>query len=129
IGHVYQYHENSKYCSAHKPAPNHAIDICLLHITIQMPVYKESLEQTILPSAESLKKAMQTYARRGGTSMIFINEDGMQLLPPAERLARQAFYAQHGIGWVTRPKHHSLPCPHPCTAASCVQAASRRRAT
>ncbi|KAF8510854.1 hypothetical protein JB92DRAFT_3179996 [Gautieria morchelliformis] len=62
IGPVSQYHENSKYYSTHKPAPNHAVDICLLHITIQMPVYKESLEQTILPSVESLKKAMQVYA-------------------------------------------------------------------
>ena len=68
---------------------------------------------------------MQTYARQGGTSTIFICDDGMQvrpapprpspapaltpaarqLLPPAERAARQAFYAQHGIGWVARPAH------------------------
>ena len=31
------------------------------------------------PSVESLKKAMQTYARQGGTSTIFINDDGMQV--------------------------------------------------
>ncbi|KAF8516352.1 hypothetical protein JB92DRAFT_2910580 [Gautieria morchelliformis] len=61
-----------------------------------------------------------------------------QLLPPAERLAHQAFYAQHSTGWVARPKNHSLPScprprqaprPHPCTAALCMQTASRRRAT
>ncbi|KAF8518591.1 hypothetical protein JB92DRAFT_2083594 [Gautieria morchelliformis] len=47
IGPVSQYHENSKYYSAQKPAPNRAVDDCLPHITIQMPVYKESLEQTM----------------------------------------------------------------------------------
>ncbi|KAF8521626.1 glycosyl transferase family group 2-domain-containing protein [Hysterangium stoloniferum] len=105
IGPVSQYHENSKYYSAVRPEPNKVVDDKLPHITIQMPVYKESLEQTIQPSVESLKKAMQTYARQGGTSTIFINDDGMQLISPAERAARQAFYAQHGIGWVARPKH------------------------
>lgn len=28
---------------------------------------------------ESLKKAMQTYARQGGSSTIFVNDDGMQV--------------------------------------------------
>ena len=37
------------------------------------------------PSVYSLKKAMQTYARQGGTSSIFVNEDGMQLLSEEER--------------------------------------------
>jgi hypothetical protein len=45
-----------------------------------MPVYKESLEQTIAPSVESLKKAVRTYARQGGTSSIMVNDDGLQLL-------------------------------------------------
>lgn len=47
LGPVSQYHENSKYYSATKPAPNKAVDERLPHITIQMPVYKESLEQTM----------------------------------------------------------------------------------
>lgn len=61
------------------------------------------------PSIESLKKAMQTYARQGGTSTIFINDDGLRLLPVEERDTRIRFYANHGIGWVARPKHDSLP--------------------
>ena len=48
---------------------------------------------------------MQTYARQGGTSTIFINDDGLRLLPVEERDARILFYANHGIGWVARPKH------------------------
>ena len=48
---------------------------------------------------------MQTYARQGGTSTIFVNDDGLRLLNVEERDARIVFYANHGIGWVARPKH------------------------
>ncbi len=61
------------------------------------------------PSVMSLKKAMQTYARQGGTSAIFIHDDGIQLINEAEREKRIAFYANHNIGWVGRPGHSSEP--------------------
>ena len=47
LGPVAQYHENSKYYSAVKPAPNPIVDANLPHITIEMPVYKESLKETM----------------------------------------------------------------------------------
>lgn len=47
IGPIAQYHENSKYYSAVRPQPNPAVDRRLPHITIEMPVYKESLEETM----------------------------------------------------------------------------------
>ena len=53
----------------------------------------------------SIKKAMQTYARQGGTSSIFVHDDGLQLIPEPDREERIRFYADHGIGWVARPKH------------------------
>ncbi|OSD07696.1 hypothetical protein PYCCODRAFT_1357854 [Trametes coccinea BRFM310] len=109
IGPIAQYHQNSKYYSAVKPRANKIVDNNLPHITIQMPVYKESLESVLAPSIESLKKAMQTYARQGGTSTIFVNDDGLRLLPVEERDARILFYANHGIGWVARPKHDDSP--------------------
>ncbi|KAI0631811.1 glycosyl transferase family group 2-domain-containing protein [Trametes polyzona] len=109
LGPVAQYHENSKYYSAVRPAPNKTVDTNLPHITIEMPVYKESLTETIAPSVYSLKKAMQTYARQGGTSSIIVHEDGLQLLSEEERQARVAFYADHNIGWVARPPHSSAP--------------------
>ncbi|KAI0739937.1 glycosyl transferase family group 2-domain-containing protein [Daedaleopsis nitida] len=109
LGPVSQFHENSKYYSAIRPAPNKIVDSNLPHISIQMPVYKESLTETIAPSVYSLKKAMQTYARQGGTSSIFVNEDGLQLLSPEDQAARKAFYADHNIGWVARPAHSSAP--------------------
>ena len=43
IGPVAQFHENSKYYSAIAPKPNKQVDNNLPHVTVQMPVYKESL--------------------------------------------------------------------------------------
>lgn len=47
IGPVAQYHHNSKFYSAKKPQPNSIVDANLPHITIEMPVYKESLTETM----------------------------------------------------------------------------------
>ena len=47
FGPVAQYHENSKYYSAVKPAANKEVDARLPHITVELPVYKESLRQTM----------------------------------------------------------------------------------
>jgi hypothetical protein len=52
---------------------------------------------------------MQTYARQGGTSAIFICDDGLQLIGAEEREERIAFYANHNIGWVARPGHSNAP--------------------
>ncbi|KIJ39927.1 hypothetical protein M422DRAFT_174596 [Sphaerobolus stellatus SS14] len=103
LGPTAHYHENSKYYSAVPPPPIKMEK--LPHITIQMPVYKESVEKTIQPSIESIKEAMVTYARQGGTSSIFICDDGLQLCEEAEREARLNLYSQHDVGWVARPKH------------------------
>jgi hypothetical protein len=52
---------------------------------------------------------MQTYARQGGTSAIFVHDDGLQLISEAEREKRITFYSDHNIGWVARPKHSDEP--------------------
>lgn len=52
---------------------------------------------------------MQTYARQGGTSAIFVHDDGLQLIPEPEREERIQFYADNNIGWVARPKHDNAP--------------------
>lgn len=64
---------------------------------------------TRMPSVYYLKKAMQTYARQGGTSSIFIHDDGLQLISEEDRAERIAFYADNNIGWVARPGHDSSP--------------------
>ncbi|KAN0078407.1 Glycosyl transferase family group 2 domain containing protein [Tylopilus felleus] len=109
LGPVAQYHENSKYYSANRPKPNREVDAALPHVTIELPVFKESLTETIAPSVNSVKKAMQTYARQGGTSSIFVHEDGLQVISEEQRQERIAFYANHNIGWVARPKHDNSP--------------------
>ncbi|OBZ73353.1 hypothetical protein A0H81_07233 [Grifola frondosa] len=109
LGPVAQYHENSKYFSAVPPAANKVVDANLPHVTIEIPVYTESLTATIAPSVYSLKKAMQTYARQGGTSSILVHDDGLQLISESDRAARIAFYADHNIGWVARPPHSKDP--------------------
>lgn len=47
IGPVAQFHENSRYYSGNKPLPNPEVDARLPHVTLEMPVYKESLEETM----------------------------------------------------------------------------------
>ena len=76
----------------------------LPHITIQCPVYKESLAATIAPTIRSIKAAISTYELQGGSANMFINDDGMQLISEEERQARLDFYADHNIGWTARPK-------------------------
>lgn len=52
---------------------------------------------------QSVKDAIKTYEMQGGTANIFINDDGIQLLTPAERKRRIAYYKQSGIAWIGRP--------------------------
>ncbi|BFZ57041.1 hypothetical protein PYCC9005_004091 [Savitreella phatthalungensis] len=100
IGHMY---ENSRHYSCKPPI---RITQDLPHITIQCPVYKEDLRDVIIPTVESLKVAISTYEKQGGTATIFVNDDGMQLISEEERRVRQAYYAQNQIGWVARPGHN-----------------------
>ncbi|KAA1477055.1 hypothetical protein DENSPDRAFT_867478 [Dentipellis sp. KUC8613] len=128
IGPIAQYHRNSKYYSARKPRANKLVDSSLPHITIQMPVYKEGLEGVLAPSIASLKKAMRTYALQGGTSSIFINDDGLRLIPDEERAARLAFYETHNIGFVARPAHGE-PAAAGGDAATFVRAGRFKKAS
>jgi hypothetical protein len=96
---------NSKYYSA-KCAPR-LRNKTLPHITIQCPVYKEGLASVIAPTVKSIKQAMSTYELQGGSANMFINDDGLQIMPEEERQARIDFYQDHSIGWTARPKHGS----------------------
>ncbi|CDU25172.1 uncharacterized protein SPSC_05006 [Sporisorium scitamineum] len=102
IGPIRHLHQNSKYYSGKPPT---RITGRLPHITIQMPVYKESLEGVLMPTIESVKKAISTYELQGGTASIIVSEDGMQLISKEQQAIRQEFYEMHNIGWVARPGH------------------------
>ncbi len=74
-----------------------------------MPVYKEGLAAVIAPTILSLKAAISTYELQGGTANIFVNDDGMQLIPEEQAQARREFYEEHNVGWVARPGHKPKP--------------------
>ncbi|KAI1351057.1 glycosyl transferase family group 2-domain-containing protein [Xylaria sp. FL0043] len=103
FGPIRQLTINSKFYSA-KP-PHRLQSNILPHVTVQCPVYKEGLGAVIAPTVRSLKQAISTYELQGGSANVFINDDGLQLIPEEERRARIEFYADHSIGWVARPKH------------------------
>jgi hypothetical protein len=86
-------------------APERRLTGDLPHVTIQCPVYKESLAGVIDPTVQSLKVAISTYELQGGSASIFMNDDGMQLLDPEMAELRQRYYRNHNIGWVARPGH------------------------
>lgn len=103
FGPVRQLTVNSKFYSA-RPPPRLQTPI-LPHVTIQCPVYKEGLSSVIAPTVKSIKQAISTYELQGGSANMFINDDGLQIIPEEERRQRIEFYADHSIGWVARPKH------------------------
>ncbi|KAK1764135.1 putative glycosyltransferase [Phialemonium atrogriseum] len=103
FGPIRQLTINSKFYSA-RPPPRLQSAV-LPHITVQCPVYKESLNAVIAPTVKSIKQAMSTYELQGGSANMFINDDGLQLVSEEDRRARIEFYADHSIGWVARPKH------------------------
>ena len=109
FGPISQMHMNTKFFSGLAPRQLDRTQVTLPHVTIQMPVYKEGLTGVIQPTVTSLKAAISTYELQGGTANIFVNDDGMQLLPENEAQARRDFYEEHSIGWVARPKHNPNP--------------------
>jgi hypothetical protein len=68
-----------------------------------MPVYKEGLKGVIVPTVTSIMHAIRHYEEQGGTANIFINDDGMQLVPEDQATARKVFYELNHIGWCARP--------------------------
>ncbi|KAF5877030.1 putative glycosyltransferase family 2 protein [Botrytis fragariae] len=109
FGPINNLNSNSKFYSGKAPQRLNRNNRELPHVTIQMPVYKEGLVGVIQPTIISLKAAISTYELQGGTANIFINDDGMQLLPEDEAQARRDFYDEHTIGWVARPGHKPNP--------------------
>lgn len=109
FGPISQLNINSKFYSGIAPLRLDRNKGYLPHVTIQMPVYKEGLLAVIQPTILSLKAAISTYELQGGTANIFVNDDGIQLIPEDEAQARRDFYEEHSVGWVSRPKHNPKP--------------------
>ncbi|KAK9374250.1 glycosyl transferase family group 2-domain-containing protein [Lipomyces chichibuensis] len=105
LGPVSQLKTNSVSYSAIPPKRISPNDGPLPHITIQCPVYKESLDGVIDPTMQSLLVAVTTYELQGGTANIFVNDDGLQLISKEEAAVRRRYYDDHLIGYVARPPH------------------------
>jgi hypothetical protein len=114
FGPVVQFHENSPYYSAVPPRANPELNNPPPHVTIEMPVYKELLKETIDPSVYLIKNAMQAYACQDGTSSIFIHDDGLQVILESERFACITFYSDHKIGCVACSPHDSAEGGYKC---------------
>lgn len=109
IGPVNQILSNSRSYSGIRSKRLNADKQSLPHVTVQCPVYKEGLDTVIEPTMISIRQAISTYEMQGGTANIFVNDDGMQLIPVEEGQARRDYYDEHNIGWVARPKHNPKP--------------------
>jgi len=95
----------SKYHRPHPPQPP-------CHpppVVIQVPVYKESFEQTIRPTLENALEPVRHYRDMGGSAFIFVCDDGLTLVDEAERTRRVQWYERNGIAYVARPPHKELP--------------------
>jgi hypothetical protein len=69
--------QNSQnYSSIKTPIPRGAK---LPQIVVQMPVYKESLEEVIQLSYFNVKRAMDFYAAKGGSVKFIVCDDGFQV--------------------------------------------------
>lgn len=79
----------------------------LPYVTVQLPVYNEPLEDVIMSTIKSLKKAVTTYERQGGSVGVLVCDDGLQLLPRSEVDKRQKFYFDNNIAFIARPGHGS----------------------
>jgi hypothetical protein len=108
IGPITGVKSNSRFHSAVKPNLKlaRAQGFHAPPITIQMPIYTESLEGVVKPTVASLQAAISYYESRGGTARIFINDDGMAIRSEADNAKFLEFYINNNIGWVSRPKHN-----------------------
>ena len=108
IGPITSIKTNSRFYSAIKPNLPYARSLGFRPppITIQMPIYTESLDGVIEPTVKSLKSAISYYESHGGTARIFVNDDGMAVRSAEENQEFIDFFHNNNIGWVSRPKHN-----------------------
>ncbi|KAK2740535.1 hypothetical protein FQN57_006038 [Myotisia sp. PD_48] len=108
LGPIKSMKTNTRYYSPNPPDVERAYSLGFKppRITIQMPVYTESLAGVIIPTVTSLKAAISHYESRGGSASIFINDDGLAYMTPEQQEERINYYHDNNIGWVARPKNN-----------------------
>ena len=79
-------------------------------ITIQIPVYKESLQNTLKPTILNCCREADRYMdETGALCNIIICDDGYNLIPEADRFERIEFYKEMGLGFTARPHPSKYP--------------------
>ena len=99
---IAQMHKNSLFYSG-KRSKILPVEHVLPHFTVQIPVYRESLRETIAPSIASVIEAAERYRAEGGTVNILVSEDGLRLCNEKDARERLEYYAAHDCAWVARP--------------------------
>ena len=99
---------NSKYYSGLE-IPDVLVEKNYPDITIQLPVYKENLENTIQPTIMSAIIQAKRYAiETGSICNIIVCDDGYNIIPDEDRVKRRLFYNEHGVGFTARPHPSKL---------------------
>ncbi len=91
----------------------------LPHVTIQCPVYREDLWTVIDPTIQSVKTAIATYVRQGGSASILINDDGLRIISSADQEARIKYYKNNQVSWTARPAHMQNGYRKPISVSQC----------
>ena len=95
---------NSKYYSGLEIPDSFFNNIVYPNITIQLPVYKEDLENTIKPTIISaLIQSKRYLSETGSLCNIIVCDDGFNIIDDIEREKRQDFYLKYDISYSARP--------------------------
>ena len=95
---------NSKYYSGLEIPDSFIINQTFPNITIQMPVYKEDLENTIIPTIKSaIIQATRYELETGSICNIIVCDDGLNLISKEDKQKRILFYKENNIGYTARP--------------------------
>ena len=109
---IWVFKRNSKFYSCiHPSLPfNHKVtndefyteDFTYPSVTIQIPVYKESLETVIKPTIISLLECKAFYDGHIDVNII-VSDDGLQAINSSDKQERIRFYEENNIGYIGRP--------------------------
>jgi hypothetical protein len=100
---------NNKYYSGLEIPDNLVLGKVFPDITIQIPLYKEDLENTITPTILSALEQSNRYNLETGKKCnIIVCDDGLALLTDNEKQERITFYKKYGIGYTARPHPSKL---------------------
>lgn len=100
---------NSKYYSGLEIPDSFLNNRYFPDITIQLPVYKEDLENTIKPTILSaIEQANRYMLETSSMCNIIVCDDGLNLISEHEKNERIQFYTSHNVGYTARPHSSKL---------------------